>query len=360
MERVHNFCAGPCTLPVSVLRELADELPDFDGAGMSLIEMSHRSDAYDEVHDETLHLLRDLTGAPEEFSIQLIQGGASLQFAMVPMNLLIDDAPAGYIISGTWGEKAHADAVKVGAAYEAWSGAGCDYTAMPDVDALDIRAGSRYLHITSNETIGGIRLPHFYDIDLPMVADMSSDYLSRPIPWGKFDIVYGGVQKNLGPAGMAVVFVRNSVLEAAPDDLPSYLSFQTHHLTRSLSNTPPMFTIWATNKMLKWMRNNGGIDAMEKRAAGRSTRIYSTIDQSGGFYRSPVDDDHRSHMNIVFRLPSEDLESRFLHGAQEGGLVNLAGHRSVGGIRASVYNAMPDESVDALVAFMSDFMAGHG
>ncbi len=360
MERVHNFCAGPCTLPVSVIAELADELPDFRRSGMSIIEMSHRAQDYDDVHMETLDLLRELSGAPDDFSIQLLQGGASLQFAMVPMNLLDGDAEAAYVVSGTWGKKAFADAVKVGAAYQAWSGADGGFTTMPSADEIDVRPDTRYLHITSNETIGGIRLPDFPDVDVPMVGDMSSDYLSRPIPWDRFDVVYGGAQKNLGPAGMAVVFVRRSVIDSVPDSLPSYLDYATHHEGHSLANTPPMFTIWATNKVLKWMKDNGGVDAMQRRAAERSGRLYRAIDESGGFYTSPVEVACRSHMNIVFRLPSEEQEEVFLAEAQAAGFENLPGHRSVGGVRASVYNALPDESVDALVAFMSDFAARAG
>ncbi|MDH3296057.1 MAG: 3-phosphoserine/phosphohydroxythreonine transaminase [Acidimicrobiia bacterium] len=360
MERVHNFCAGPCTLPVSVLDELAEELPNFNNSGMSLIEMSHRAADYDDIHMETLQLLRDLTRAPEDFSVQLLQGGASLQFAMAPLNLLTNDTEAGYIVSGAWGKKALADAAKIGKAYTAWSGADNGFTSMPTVDQLTIRSGSRFLHITSNETIGGIRIPEFYELDLPMVADMSSDYLSRPIPWDRFDLVYGGAQKNLGPAGMAVVFVRKSVFEGAPDSLPDYLSYATHDAGDSLVNTPPMFTIWATNKVLKWMKAHGGVEGMQQRAADRSARVYDVIDESGGYYRSPVERTSRSHMNIVFRLADEDKEGLFLEQAEANGLMNLPGHRSVGGIRASIYNALPDESVSALVDFMADFADRHG
>lgn len=360
MQRIHNFCAGPCTLPVSVIEELSAELPDFRGSGMSLIEMSHRSAGYDDVHMETLSLLRELTEAPDDFSIQLIQGGATLQFAMVPMNLLSDDTEAGYVVSGTWGKKAYADASTVGSAYQAWSGADQGFTSMPAVDDLEVRPRSRFLHITSNETIGGIRMPEFPTVDVPLVGDMSSDYLSRPIPWSMFDVVYGGAQKNLGPAGMAVVFVRKSVIEEAPENLPAYLAYATHHDGDSLANTPPMFTIWATNKVLKWMKANGGVPAMARRAADRSSQLYDAIDSSDGFYRSPVDEASRSHMNIVFRLTSEDLEATFLTEAEQAGFENLAGHRSVGGIRASVYNSMPDESVDALIGFMADFAARNG
>jgi phosphoserine aminotransferase len=372
MERVHNFCAGPCTLPESVIQELADELPNFGGSGMSLIEMSHRDPVYDEVHHETIALLRELYLVPDEFSILLLQGGATLQFAMVPMNLLAGgenpglrggENPAlrgGYVVSGSWAKKAIDDANRIGGnAYEAWSGADGGFTRMPDRSELKIEDDSRFLHITSNETIGGIRLPQFYDLDVRQVADMSSDYLTRAVPWDRFDLVYGGAQKNLGPAGLTVVFIRNSVLEEAPDWIPSYLRYQTHAKADSLANTPPVFPVWATGKMLRWMKDNGGVAGMEERAAKRSALLYDRID-GGEFYTSPVDVQCRSHTNVVFRLGSEELESRFLAEAAEAKLVNLKGHRSVGGIRASIYNALPTESVEALGQFMDQFAAANG
>ena len=230
---------------------------------------------------------------------------------------------------------------------------------MPTLDQVRIKPGTRYLHVTSNETIGGIRMSGFDDPGLPMVADMSSDYLSRPIPWERFDLVYGGAQKNLGPAGLAVVFVRKSVVEHAPP-LPSYLSYAYHDEADSLANTPPVFPIWATGKVLAWMEEMGGVEAMQTRAAARSGRIYEAIESSDGFDRSPVHAADRSHMNIVFRLTSEELEKRFLSEASTHHLLNLKGHRSVGGIRASVYNSTPDESVDALIEFMDSFAAGAG
>ncbi len=359
-NRVHNFCAGPCVLPDDVLAELADELPDFDNSGMSLIEMSHRSSAYDQVHHETLDLLRELTSLPDDFSIMFIQGGASLQFAMLPMNVLSPQQTAGYVVSGTWGKKALADAERIGGAYAAWDGGSDGYSRMPSVDELELKPGTSFLHVTSNETIGGIQMTDFADPGLPMLADMSSDYLSRPIPWDRFAVVYGGAQKNLGPAGMAVVFARTELLDAIPDDTPTYLSYATHHKGDSLANTPPMFTIWATNKMLKWIKTNGGLQAMEHRSKQRSGAIYQAIENSGGFYRSPVDQASRSRMNVVFRLADEELESTFIADAAEQAMVNLKGHRSVGGVRASIYNALPDASVEALTTFMSDFAATHG
>jgi phosphoserine aminotransferase len=358
--RVHNFCAGPCTLPVPVLEEVQSEILDFRGSGMSVIEMSHRSPEYEAVHEEALALFRENYAVPEDFSILFLQGGATLQFAIVPMNLLREGMRAGYVRSGTWGKGALRDAAAWGAAYAAWDGEPVSFTRMPSDDELEIEPDTRYLHVTSNETIEGIRMPSFPQLDVPLVGDMSSDYLSRPVPWERFDLVYGGAQKNLGPAGLAVVVVRTSLLEAMNPDLPSYLRLGAHADKGSLMNTPPMFAIYVTGKVLRWMLDQGGVDAMEARAARRSGAVYAAIDGSEGFYRSPVEPAHRSHMNVVFRTPSDELDAAFLSGADKEGLVNLKGHRSVGGIRASIYNAMTDEGVEALVGYMSAFRDASG
>ncbi|MEM9561115.1 MAG: 3-phosphoserine/phosphohydroxythreonine transaminase [Actinomycetota bacterium] len=360
MARAHNFCSGPCILPTAVLDELAAELPDFGGSGMSLIEMSHRDPVYDRVHHETIDRLRRLCHVPDDVDVLLLQGGATLQFAMVAMNLLVDDRPGAYSVTGSWAKKALADAQKIGRTTVAWDGADGGFTAMPTVDELDLPDDARYLHVTSNETIGGIRIPEFYDVDVPQVIDMSSDYLTRAIPWDAVDVVYGGAQKNLGPAGLAVAFVRRSVLDDIPETVPSYLSYATHAGADSLANTPPVFAVWATGKVLAWIEDEGGVPAMEKRAAERSAMVYQAIDGSDGFYRNPVSVADRSHTNVVFRLATEDLESAFLAEADEAGLVNLKGHRSVGGVRASIYNALPDGSVRVLVDHMASFAAANG
>jgi len=360
MTRLHNFCAGPCTLPLSVLEQLRDDMVDFRGSGMSLIEMSHRGAIYDEVHHATMASLRRLYAVPDDFDVLLLQGGASLQFAMAPLNLLHEDDQAAYIVSGAWGKKAYEDAAVCGEAYVAWSGLADNFARMPTPDELELRDDTRYLHITSNETIGGIRLPSFPDYGPRQVADMSSDYLSRPIPWDYYDLVYGGAQKNLGPAGLAVVFVRKSVLDSARKDRPSYLTYGVHADSDSMANTPPVFAVWATGLMLDWMEQAGGVEAMQDRAAERSAMIYAAIEGSDGFYRSPVNARDRSHVNIVFRLADSETESVFIEQAQTHGLVNLKGHRSVGGVRASVYNALPTESVRVLVDFMADFAAMRG
>lgn len=360
MTRAHNFCPGPCVLPESVLHELSNELVDFNDSGMSLIEMSHRGDEYDQVHNDTVDLLRSLSAAPDEFEILLLQGGASLQFAMVPQNLLTEGARAGYVLSGAWAKKAYDDAARVGDAYVAWTGESSGPTRMPDPSEVTIEPGTSFLHVTSNETIEGSRLPAFAGFDTRLVADMSSDYLSRPIEWELFDLVYGGAQKNLGPAGVAVVFVRSSVLDRAPENLPSYLRYQLHANANSLANTPPMFSIWAMGKVLGWMDELGGLPVMEKRAAERSGLIYDVIDHSDGFYVNPVEPRFRSYTNVVFRLPDSESESEFLRDAESEGLMNLKGHRSVGGIRASIYNGLPTPSVEALVSFMELFARNRG
>lgn len=360
MSRLHNFCAGPCVLPVTVLEQLANDMVDYQGSGMSLIEMSHRAPIYDEVHHNTMASLRRLYQTPDDFDILLLQGGASLQFAMVPMNLLGPDDRAGYVVAGTWGKKALGDAKEVGSAYAAWDGAADGYTRMPTPDEVRIEDGTRYLHITSNETIGGIRMPEFPDFGVRVVADMSSDYLSRPIPWDQFDVVYGGAQKNLGPAGLAVVFVRKDVVAAARTNLPAYLRYGYHAKADSMGNTPPVFAVWATGLMLNWMEANGGVEGMSARATLRSGMVYAAIDGSDGFYTSPVDPAYRSQTNIVFRLSDPDLEADFLARSAEAGFANLKGHRSVGGIRASVYNALATESVEALTDFMANYAASKG
>jgi len=354
-NRVHNFCAGPCTLPLEVLEEAQQEFVDFQGAGMSLLEMSHRAPEYDAVHNEAIELARELYGVPDDFAVLFLQGGATLQFAMAPMNILKPGQKAGYIGSGAWATGAFKDGAKYGDAYLAWDGKSEGYTRMPTTSEIEIQPGTRYLHVTSNETIGGIRMVEWPEVEVPLVADMSSDFMSRPIPWDKFDLVYGGAQKNVGPAGAAIVFVRHSVLAECNTDIGEYLRYPVHADKNSLFNTPPVFTISMIGKVLKWMKNQGGLEAMERAAERKAGRLYEVIDASGGWYSSPVAVANRSHMNVVFRLPSEDLEKQFLKEADGAGLKNLKGHRSVGGCRASVYNALPYESVETLARFMERF-----
>ncbi len=358
-DRTINFSAGPCTLPLEVLEEAQSEFVDYHGAGMSLIEMSHRGAHYDAVHQEALQLTREVAGLPDDFEVLFVQGGASLQFAMAPMNLLATGESAAFAVTGAWAEKAVEDAGHHGDAYVAWDGAGEGYARTPSAGDLDLRDGTRYLHICTNETIGGIRFPEIPQVDVPLVGDVSSEFLSRPLPWDRFDLVFGGVQKNLGPAGMAVVFVRKSVLESGNRDLAAYLRYDVHASKESLYNTPPVFTIWMTGKVLKWMQAQGGLAAIEAAAERKAALVYDVIDGSDGYFRSPVDAGHRSVMNVVWRLPSEDLEAQFLKEASAHGMSGLKGHRSVGGLRASIYNAMPESGVQALADLMRDFADRH-
>ena len=360
-NRKHNFCAGPCTLPVSVLEEMRDEFLDYHGAGLSLIEMSHRAAEYDAVHQEARRLALEVFRAPEDFDVLFIQGGAILQFAMVAMNLLRPGRRAGYVNTGTWAKGAIADARHYGEIYTAWDGAADAYTRTPDDSEIEVREGTRYLHITSNETIGGIRFPKFPVVDVPLVADMSSELMARPIPWDRFDLVYGGVQKNLGPAGMAMVFIRKSVAAPANESMARYLRYDVHLDKESLFNTPPMFTIAMVGKVLKWMKAKGGLDAIEREGGGE-----------GG---DPVPADRRERWLLLLprapRLPVP--HERGVPAAERGaGGAGSSPRRSPRtcstsrviaawvGCRASIYNAMPRAGVEALADFMQRFRAGNG
>lgn len=355
MTRAHNFSAGPCTLPVEVLKALQAEMVDYQESGMSLIEMSHRGQHFDAVFEEAIALVREQYGVPNEFEILLLQGGATLQFSMVPMNLLGDGARAAYVNSGHWAKGAIADARYYGDVYVAWDGKADRYGRMPVTEELELLPNTRYLHITSNETIGGIRYFEWPEVEVPLVADMSSDYMTRPVPWSRFDLVYGGVQKNLGPAGLAMVIVRRSALDDASDQIGKYLRYSVQVDKSSMFNTPPVFAIYVLGKVLKWMKKKGGLEGIELEANRKASLLYNAIDGSNGYYDCPVTPAYRSVMNVVFRLPNEKLEEQFLREASAVDLVNLKGHRTVGGCRASIYNAMPMESVVVLTQFMQDF-----
>ena len=360
MKRVHNFSAGPCTLPLEVLEETQGEFLDFADNGMSIIEDSHRGPSYERIHQNALSSFRRLTNLPDDFAVLFLQGGATLQFAQSAMNLLTEDEIAGYVNTGVWGQKSLEDASKVANVYEAWTGQESDFTKTPETGEISIQHDTKWLHITSNETIGGIRFEQFPDVDIPMVADMSSDFLSRSIDWDKFDLVYGGAQKNLGPAGLAIVIVRRESLGKHGRNLPTYLDYQFHDKNDSLGNTPPMFPIYVMGKVLDWMEENGGLTEFERRAEIRSSLIYEVIDNSDGWYSSPVATGSRSMMNIIFHLPDETLENKFIEEAIALDLINLKGHRSVGGVRTSLYNAMPIESAEILSNFMKDFLESNG
>jgi phosphoserine aminotransferase len=352
MHRVHNFGAGPCTLPLEVLVEARAEFVDFAGSGMSVIELSHRSPEYEAVHRRALDLARRVSGVPDDFDVLFVQGGASLQFAMVPLNLLDPGGRAAYVVSGAWGKRAMEDAASFAPVSAAWDGGAEGYRRMPSPAEVVVEPGARYLHVTTNETIGGIRMVEWPDTAVPLVADVSSELLARPIDWPRYDVVYGGIQKNLGPAGMALVFVRRgAVRDRAP---AGYLSYRWHAEHGSLANTPPMFSIYLMGKVLSRLEAAGGVAALERASAEKASRVYAAIDGSDGFYRNPVDRGCRSHMNVVFRLADEAREEAFLAEAERRGMVGLRGHRSVGGCRASLYAGLAMDAVDALVELMDD------
>ena len=360
-KRLFNFSAGPCTLPLSALEKAQADFVDYQGAGMSIIEMSHRGQYYDEVHYEAMAGIREILNVPDSHVILFIQGGATLQFAMVPLNLMNGDKTAEFLNTGTWAKKAIADAEKLGPTRVIWSGEAENFTRIPGKDEYTVDGDAAYLHICGNETIGGIEYHAYPDTDaVPLVADMSSHIMSRPIEWSKLDLAFAGVQKNLGPAGLALVIIHKQLLEKCQDKLPAYLSYKTHAAKDSLYNTPPVFAVYIMKLTVDWVKEQGGLAEMEQRAIARSSALYETIDSSEGWYRCPVDKDSRSRMNVCFRLPTEELEARFIAEALEANFSGLKGHRSVGGCRASMYNAMPLEGAERLAEFMLRFKKDHG
>lgn len=360
MARIYNFSAGPSTLPLPVLEQVQKDIVDYKGAGLSLVEASHRGPHYSEVHEAAGAALRKLLGLPENYHVLWLQGGATMQFAMIPMNLLAGGQKADYTNTGSWAKKAIADAKKFGDIHVAYDGSGDNFATLPRAADLGARDDAVYLHLTSNETIGGVQWQEWPDVDVPIVCDMSSDFLSRKLPLEKFGLIYAGAQKNLAPAGVTVVIIRDDMLERCADDLPAYLSYKTHAPKDSLYNTPPVFPIWVARLVLDYLNENGGLDWVAGLAEERSGLLYGMMDKHDGFYKCPVAEHCRSKMNVVWRLPTEDLEKQFIAEAKAKGMDGLKGHRSVGGCRASIYNAMPVDGARALADFMDEFARTHG
>ena len=355
-KRTYNFNAGPSALPFSALQKAQSELLDFRGAGMSLLEMSHRSKEYEAVHNEAIELLKELLSIPADYEVLFLQGGASMQFAMLPMNFLPAGGKAAYVMTGAWSEKAYEEAVKLGGAYVAASSKEGNYCRIPSDGELKYGQDDAYLHITSNNTIFGTEWADFPDTGtVPLVADMSSDIMSRPIDVSKFAMIYAGAQKNLGPAGVTLVIIRRDFLSKANPQVPTMLRYSTFAKDNSLYNTPPTYSIYMTGLVLAWLKEQGGLSAIQKRNQEKAALIYSAIDGSNGFYTGHAEPAARSLMNITFRLKTEELEKKFLGEAKQEGFVGLAGHRSVGGCRASTYNAVPVESCQALRELMVKF-----
>ncbi len=360
-ERKLNFFAGPSVLPVEVLDVLQDQIADYQGNGFSMIEASHRGAAFDDMYNECLGLFRELLGIPENYSVFFLGGGATLQFSMIPMNFLGAGQVADYARTGAWSNKACDDAKKIGDVNVYFDGKPSNFSTLPDPATVKPSENSAYLYLCSNETIGGIEWQAWPETgDVPLIADMSSDILSRPVPVEKFAMIYGGVQKNLGPAGATFVILRNDMLERSPETLTAYLNYNTHAPSNGLYNTPPVFSIWGVKLVLEWIKANGGAEGMAARAARKAGLLYGAIDGLGDTFYSPVDANYRSKMNVVFRLKSEELEKQFLKEAAAQGMLGLKGHRSVGGCRASIYNSLPEEDVATLVDFMTEFAKKNG
>ncbi len=361
MERVYNFSAGPAALPLAVLEEMQADLPNFHGQGMAIIEMSHRSKTYDKINEEAEARFKQLLGLETGYRVLFMQGGASTQFALLPMNFLPADMVADYILTGVWSDKALEEAQGLGQTHIAGSTKDGGYKRIPHQAELQLSDHPAYVHYTSNNTIYGTQWHWLPEVgSRPLVCDMSSDILSRPFDAGRFALIYAGAQKNLGPAGVTVVVINEEFLATGADHLPTMFSYKTFAKTNSLYNTPPVYAIYALNLVLQWIQVQGGLTAVEQTNEQKAKRIYDRIDDSGGFYVGHADMDSRSRMNITFRLPNADLDKQFVKEAEAQGMVGLAGYRSVGGVRASTYNAVPPEACEALAQFMAEFQRTHG
>ncbi len=356
LKRIYNFNPGPATLPLEVLKEAQEEFLNFNDSGMSIIEISHRSKPYEKVHAQTKADVLELMQLGDDYEVLFIQGGASLQFAMIPMNFASAEHKGNYILSGTFATNAYNEAKILGVGEIAASSKETGFHHVPQQDELKINPDAAYLHICNNNTIYGTEFHYIPETNgVPLIADMSSDMLSREWDFKKFDFIYAGVQKNLGPAGVVLVVAKKSLIEKSRETLPTMLRYDTFFKKDSLYNTPPEFCIYMVGKVAKWIKSQGGLKEMARRNSTKAKLLYDEIDNSEGFYRGHADKDSRSFMNVTFRLPSEDLEKKFVAEALEKNLSGVKGHRSVGGMRASIYNAMSIEGVEILAEFMKEF-----
>lgn len=362
-KRVYNFSAGPAVLPVSVLQEVKDEMMCLPGAGASVLEISHRSKQYEAIIEGARQNIRDLLALPDDYHVLFLQGGATTQFSMVPMNFHHSEGMARYVRCGAWAVKAIKEAKKVGPVDVVWDGEADGFKDMPTQELFDTLESGSYAHITSNETIEGVEFP--YDPvanNLPLVCDASSDFLHRKIDVKNYSLIYAGAQKNVGPAGATIVVLSDELLQKqVGKNLPTMLDYKLMVKGESMHNTPPAFSIYVIEKVTRWLKEEiGGLDAIYERNRKKAQVLYDAIDSSGGYYRGHAKPDYRSLMNVTFRLPSEELEKKFIKEAEAADFSGLKGHRSVGGLRASIYNAFPPEGVDALVEFMREFQKNNG
>ncbi len=354
MTRIFNFCAGPATLPLQVLEKARDEMLDYQGLGMSVMEISHRSAAFDQVAEKSEACLRRLLSISDEYAILFLAGGATAQFAQVPLNLASRESPGAYIVDGSWSKKAFTTAQRMGLASLAASSETTGFKSIPAQSEWNLDDNPSYLHYVSNETISGVQFRQPPDSDLPLVSDMSSDILSRPVDVSKFGVIYAGAQKNIGQAGLAVVIVRKDLLQDLPQGLPDLQSWKIQHQQGSRLNTPPTYAWYIAGLVFDWIEANGGVARMAELNQQKSDTFYRYLDQSS-FYLNDIPPQFRSHMNIPFKIVDESLHGRFIAEAEAAGLSSLKGHRSVGGMRASIYNAMPIEGIRALIGFMQEF-----
>jgi len=358
--RVFNFSAGPAVLPLGVLEEAQRDLLSLPGVGMSILEVSHRSKPFEDILAGCEADLRRLGGIPANYHVLFLQGGASLQFSMVPMNLLTPGSSADYIVTGAWSQKAVKEAKRVGGVQIAATTENENFTRVPLQSELKLDPRAAYVHYTTNNTIFGTEFQYLPDTgSVPLVADASSDIFSRPLDVSKYALIYAGAQKNLAPAGVTLVIIREDMLQRTPASLPTMLQYGVHAENKSMYNTPPVFAIYIMRLVAAWLLKQGGLAEMDRRNARKADKLYAAIDRTG-FYRGHATKDSRSRMNVTFRLPSEELEKRFAKEATAAGLDGLKGHRSVGGMRASIYNAFPEEGIDALVRFMAEFERKNG
>jgi len=359
MTRAFNFSAGPAALPLPVLEQIKSDLPDWLGAGMSVMEVSHRGADFVELAARSEANLRKLLDVSDDYAVLFTQGGATLQFSMAPMNLAGKGDSADYVVTGSWGKKAVAEAAKFCNASVAADASDRKFTYIPDPASWSLSDNAAYVHLTPNETIQGVEFHSIPDTDAPIVADMSSTILSRPIDVSRFGVIYAGAQKNIGPAGITVVIVRRDLLERAPKDLPHLMTWRSYAESDSMTNTPPTFAWYVADLVFSHFLDIGGLEAIGATNQRKAAKLYAAIDGSG-FYSNPVDLAARSWMNVPFVLGDPELDKTFLDEAADANLKNLKGHRSVGGMRASIYNAVPEEAVDALIDFMADFEKRHG
>jgi phosphoserine aminotransferase len=359
MTRVFNFSAGPAALPLEVLEQLRDEMLDWHGQGMSVMEMSHRGKAFVGIAQQAEADLRGLMAIPANYKVLFLQGGATAQFAAVPLNLTTPESVIDIVNTGAWSKKAIAEAKKYCRVNVVADAAAGSYTHVPAQHEWQRSANAAYLHYTPNETIGGVEFPFIPEVDVPLVADFSSTILSRPLDVSRFGVIYAGAQKNIGPAGLVVVIVRDDLLGRARADVPTVFDWKGMAADGSMYNTPATYSWYVAGLVFQWLKRQGGLEAVGRLNQAKARKLYDAIDGSG-FYRNPVALDSRSWMNIPFTLPSAELDKPFIEGAKQAGLVALEGHRSVGGMRASLYNAMPMAGVDALVQYMREFQRTRG